>query len=102
MGLFLFKCNFVLQSFLCQYKCPVLLDLVNSHLNTECYSLLSGLSFLSMRVLSSDLGDSVHACSYKCHGNVVELFSFAFNYTDSKLAHKVAAFKWANLLMYNT
>lgn len=38
-----------------------------------------------MRVLSSDLGNSAHACSYKCHGNVVQLLSFAFNYTDSKL-----------------
>lgn len=41
MGLVLLKFNFGPLSFLCQYKSPEVLDLINSHLklNTGCYSL---------------------------------------------------------------
>lgn len=101
MGLFLPKCRFGLQSFLCQCKCCVLLDLINSHLNTECNSLLSDLSFLSI-VLSSDLVNSSQCMfiqmSWKCSVALklgIQLYRF-------QVSISLLLSNGANLLMYNT
>lgn len=102
MGLFLLKCHFGLQSFLCKCKCHVLLDLINSHLNTECNSLLSDLSFLSMIVLSSDLVNSSQCMFiqmlWKCSVALklcIQLYRF-------QVSISLLLSNGANLLMYNT